>query len=69
VADRCDRCGAQAFVSARIIVEVEPGISGPVDLRFCAHHFKKHEAAIRAVAVEVLDERERLNLRPSPSAY
>ena len=66
VGDRCDRCGAQAFVRARIEVEVEPGVVGPVDLHFCGHHFRKHEGEIRAQAVEVVDERARINLRPTP---
>lgn len=67
IADRCDRCGAQAFARARVVVEVG-GERGPVDLNFCGHHFAKHEDALRAVAVEVIDERERINARPSPSA-
>lgn len=74
-ADRCDAsgpfglstaCGAQAFTRARVEVEVEPGISGPVDLHFCAHHFQRHERVLRRVAVEIVDERERINLRPTP---
>lgn len=69
IGDRCDRCGAQAFVRARIEVEVAPGIVGPVDLHFCGHHFRKHETAIRAAARELLDERARINARPSVAAY
>ena len=34
VADRCDRCGSQAFVLVK-------GVSG--ELFFCAHHYTKHE--------------------------
>lgn len=57
VADRCDRCGAQAFVVA---------IVTGVRLLFCGHHFRKHESAIRRASTRVNDERERINLRPTP---
>ena len=36
-ADRCDRCGAQAFVRARL--------HGGGELLFCAHHGRKHAPA------------------------
>ena len=48
VSDRCDRCGAQAFV--RVVLD------GGSTLQFCSHHFKEHEVRLRAVAVEVVDE-------------
>lgn len=51
-ADRCDRCGARAYLRA-----VLP--SGN-ELLFCAHHAREHAAALRAVAVEVHDETGRL---------
>ena len=47
--DRCDRCGAQAFL--RVV------LPGGGELLFCAHHASKHEAPLRALAVEFLDER------------
>lgn len=47
--DRCDRCGAQAYVSALV---------RGTWLVFCGHHFRKHEEAIRRVAVTVVDERD-----------
>ena len=50
--DRCDSCGAQAFVWVN-------GVSG--DLLFCAHHFKKWEPKIRKFAFEIVDEREKIN--------
>lgn len=49
--DRCDRCGAQAYVR----VTLESGF----DLFFCAHHARAHHDAMES-AVSVLDERERL---------
>lgn len=48
-ADRCDRCGAQAFVRA-----VLPGGG---DLLFCAHHGRRYAERLRAVAIELHDER------------
>lgn len=46
-ADRCDRCGAQAFV--RVVLA-----SG--DLLFCAHHAKAYEATLKEKAVDWVDE-------------
>ena len=46
-ADRCDRCGAQAFV--RVLLA-----SG--DLLFCAHHAKAYEDKLKPAAVDWVDE-------------
>ncbi len=46
--DRCDRCGAQAYVLAEL-----PG--GSV-LLFCGHHWNAHEVALRPKLVKVVDE-------------
>ncbi len=51
-ADRCDRCGARAYLRA-----VLPSGS---ELLFCAHHAREHEAALRQVAVDVQDQTEKL---------
>lgn len=51
-ADRCDRCGAQAFIRARLAGS---------DLHFCAHHGRHHLDALRDVAEEIIDETERLH--------
>ena len=59
-ADRCDRCGAQAFYRAVLA-------SG--ELLFCAHHGRKHADRLAEVAVEVQDGTAAINTRPSPSAY
>jgi hypothetical protein len=48
--DRCDRCGAQAYVRA-----VLPGGG---DLLFCRHHARQHESKLRAVAIEITEERD-----------
>ena len=51
-ADRCDRCGAQAYVRARLV-------SGG-ELLFCAHHARQHLPRLADVAADILDETERL---------
>ena len=50
--DRCDRCGAQAYVRTTML-------SGS-ELLFCAHHWHDNESKLREIAVAVHDERERL---------
>jgi hypothetical protein len=52
VADRCDRCGAQAYVRAVLV--------GGGDLLFCAHHGRKYEEKLRSVATSWHDETARL---------
>lgn len=52
VADRCDRCGAQAYIRARLV-------SGG-ELLFCAHHGREHLPALQGHAVEIHDESARL---------
>lgn len=51
-ADRCDRCGAQAYVRVTL------GSGG--ELLFCAHHARKYEEGLRKVASDIQDETERL---------
>ena len=46
-ADRCDRCGARAYI--RVVLPMG-------ELLFCAHHGRAHEEAIKAQAVQVHDE-------------
>lgn len=58
IADRCDRCGAQAFALAEV---------NGTELLFCGHHFAEHEDRLRAVAGRVVDERWRINEKPTPS--
>lgn len=50
-ADRCDKCGAQAYVRVRLITG---------ELHFCAHHAKQFELKLKTVAVEITDETDRL---------
>ena len=53
VSDRCDRCGAQAFV--RVYLDQES------TLQFCAHHFREHEVKLRGVAIDIQDESESID--------
>jgi len=50
--DRCDRCGAQAYVRVTL--------GGGGELMFCAHHARQHEDKLREVAALIHDETERL---------
>lgn len=47
-ADRCDRCGAQAYLRVTLT-------SGG-ELLFCAHHAKAHSDKLRQVALTIQDE-------------
>lgn len=51
-ADRCDRCGAQAYLR----VELQSG----GELLFCAHHAREHGDKLRELAVNVVDETHKL---------
>ncbi len=50
-ADRCDACGAQAYVRVTV---------NGTDLLFCAHHAKRHQEKLSAVAENWHDETARL---------
>ena len=49
--DRCDSCGAQAYIRVAI---------GSSELLFCAHHGKKYQEKLAAVASDWHDESDRL---------
>ncbi|GAA1050757.1 DUF7455 domain-containing protein [Arthrobacter russicus] len=51
--DRCDRCGAQAYV--RVILESSGG-----ELLFCGHHARAVEATLKPMSSEWHDETSRL---------
>lgn len=55
--DRCDRCGAQAYV--RVVMP------GGADLQFCGHHWSTHEDALRPQAEQIIDETHRLTTAPA----
>ncbi len=46
--DRCDSCGARAYFLAVM--------DGGNELAFCAHHGRKHRAALEKVAIFLHDE-------------
>jgi hypothetical protein len=53
--DRCDRCGAQAYV--RVV------LAAGGDLLFCGHHFQQYQAKLEKVALSVNDQRALLAMR------
>lgn len=50
-ADRCDSCGAAAYIAAEV---------NGTELLYCAHHGRKYEEKLRAVATTWHDESIRL---------
>ena len=55
-ADRCDRCGAQAYLR----VELRTG----GELLFCAHHAREHGDKLKEIAVTLVDETDKLGATP-----
>jgi hypothetical protein len=58
--DRCDRCGAQAYVRATLLNGGE--------LLFCAHHAKEYSERLKTVAASIQDETDKLVQSPSSQA-
>lgn len=56
-ADRCDRCGAQAYLR----VELSSGL----ELHFCAHHAREHGEKLKEIAVSLTDETHKLGDTPA----
>ena len=56
-ADRCDRCGAQAYVRVTLT-------SGG-ELLFCAHHGREHAEKLKSIAITIHDETDLLTSVPS----
>ena len=46
--DRCDRCGAQAYLRVQL--------KGGGELQFCAHHAREHADKLHEVASTIHDE-------------
>lgn len=59
-ADRCDRCGAQAFFRA---------VLARGELLFCAHHGRAHAERLTEVAIELQDGTAAINAKPSPEDF
>lgn len=55
--DRCDRCGAQAYLRVEL--------AGGGELLFCAHHAREHGDRLRELAVHIHDETEKLSTAPT----
>jgi len=55
-ADRCDRCGARAYVRARL--------SSGGELLFCAHHGREHLPKLQDLATDIQDETDLLTPTP-----
>jgi hypothetical protein len=55
--DRCDRCGAQAYLRVQLRAGGE--------LLFCAHHAREHGDKLREVAEYFHDETDKLGDRPA----
>ena len=51
--DRCDSCGAQAYMRATL--------ANGSELLFCAHHGNKHREKLSGLGVTWHDESHRLN--------
>ena len=55
VADRCDGCGAQAYVRVTLA-------SG--DLLLCGHHWRKSEDRLVSIALAIRNETDKLLVKP-----
>ena len=53
-ADRCDACGAQAYVRVTLATG---------ELLFCAHHANENKDKLQPIAIDWHDESERLLAR------
>lgn len=50
--DRCDRCGAQAFI--RVVLPAGG------ELLFCVHHGRQYEGRLRELSADIQDESKSL---------
>lgn len=59
VSDRCDRCGAQAYIRATLAEGLE--------LLFCAHHGREHSEKLKGLDdVTIQDQTHRLHADVAP---
>lgn len=56
--DRCDSCGAQAFVMVKLITG---------ELTFCGHHYNKNQEKLNSQSYEIIDERHYINEKSESS--
>jgi len=55
--DRCDRCGAQAYVRATLLNGGE--------LLFCGHHAKEYASGLKPLVAKIQDETSKLIETPA----
>lgn len=55
--DRCDRCGAQAYVRATL--------RNGGELLFCGHHAKEYAAGLKPLVAKIQDETAKLISSPA----
>lgn len=74
IADRCDRCKAQAFVAVLIpltgeefaVFDEDGSITfAMLPLMFCGHHYRKHADALPENTVVTADDRHLINTKPT----
>lgn len=58
--DRCDRCGAQAYVRATLPAGTE--------LLFCGHHGNEHRPSLLVAGASIHDETDKLLVQRESSA-
>jgi len=58
--DRCDRCGAQAYVRTVL--------GSGSELLFCSHHWHDNEDRLREISVSIHDHTDRLDETPPIAA-
>ncbi len=58
--DRCDRCGAQAYVRATL--------PGDTELLFCGHHGNAHRPSLLVAGARLHDETDKLLVARESSA-
>ena len=61
VSDRCDQCGAQAFVWVNMP-------NSKAGLLYCGHHFRHNELKLREYAIDIVNETYKINKKPSQSS-
>lgn len=58
--DRCDRCGAQAYIRTVL--------SSGSELLFCNHHWQENEPRLRELSASIQDETDRLGGIPATAS-
>jgi hypothetical protein len=61
ITDRCDQCGAQAFVWVNMP-------NSQAGLLYCNHHYQKNKEGLREVAIDIVDESYKINKKASASS-